>query len=51
MTRPDLLALSEIALEDLTNKGTLRRARKELGATTLDVMEAEDGTRDGDRRR
>ena len=44
MTRPDLLALSETALEDLTNKGTLRRARKELGTTTLDVMEAENGT-------
>ena len=44
MSRPDLLRLSDAVLEDLTNRGTLRRARKELGAAALTVSEADDGT-------
>ncbi|MDO5080901.1 SWIM zinc finger family protein [Buchananella hordeovulneris] len=44
MTRTDLLALSDMVLEDLTNKGTLRRARKELAGTTFTVATADDGT-------
>ena len=44
MSRPDLLRLNDAALEDLTNKGTLRRARKELGVASLTVTEADDGT-------
>ena len=44
MSRPDLLRLSDAVLEDLTNRGTLRRARKELGAAALTVTEADDGT-------
>ena len=44
MSRPDLLRLNDAALEDLTNKGTLRRARKELGAASLTVTEADDET-------
>ena len=44
MSRPDLLRLNDAVLEDLTNKGTLRRARKELGAAALTVTEADDGT-------
>ena len=44
MSRPDLLRLSDAVLEDLTNKGTLRRARKELGAASFTVTEADDGT-------
>ena len=44
MSRPDLLRLSDDVLEDLTNRGTLRRARKELGAAALTVTEADDGT-------
>ena len=44
MSRPDLLRLSDAVLEDLTNKGTLRRARKELGAASFTITEADDGT-------
>ncbi|MDO5094302.1 MAG: hypothetical protein Q4D79_12980 [Propionibacteriaceae bacterium] len=44
MSRPDLLALDDTALEDLTSKGTLRRARKELEQTSFELTEADDGT-------
>ncbi|MGD8216124.1 SWIM zinc finger family protein [Aestuariimicrobium sp. Y1814] len=46
MSRADLLALSPQALADLTNKGTLRRAAKEVEErkVTWQVTEADDGT-------
>ncbi len=44
MSRPDLLALTDEVLADLTNKGTLRRARKELAKASFTVSQAEDGT-------
>lgn len=43
MSRPDLLALTEAALEDLTNKGTVRRARKELDQVPRTVTEDAEG--------
>lgn len=56
MIRDDILRLSDDALADLTNRGTLRRARKEIdeqkvlvrieqGPDGAVVAEAEDGTR------
>lgn len=44
--RADILALSDDALADLTNKGTLRRARKEFDdpAIELSIAELADGT-------
>ncbi|MGA4669194.1 SWIM zinc finger family protein [Propionibacteriaceae bacterium Y1923] len=46
MSRADLLALSPQALADLTNKGTLRRAAKEVEErkVTWQVTKADDGT-------
>ncbi|RRD42127.1 SWIM zinc finger family protein [Buchananella hordeovulneris] len=44
MTRSDLLALTDLVLEDLTNKGTVRRARKELVGTTFTLTTDADGT-------
>ncbi|MDO5066557.1 MAG: hypothetical protein Q4D96_04670 [Propionibacteriaceae bacterium] len=43
MSRPDLLALTDAVLEDLTNKGTVRRARKELGQVSCQLSEEADG--------
>ncbi|MGA4508079.1 SWIM zinc finger family protein [Propionibacteriaceae bacterium G1746] len=42
MTRPDILALSAGALADLTNKGTLRRAQKQVDdpATSWTITES-----------
>ena len=44
MNRPDLLALTDAVLEDLTNKGTVRRARKELGQIPCSISEDADGS-------
>ncbi|RRD05655.1 hypothetical protein EII34_05415 [Arachnia propionica] len=44
MSRPDLLALTDAVLEDLTNKGTVRRARKELGQAPCRLSEEADGS-------
>lgn len=44
MTRPDLFALSDAVLEDLTNKGTVRRARREVDQVTCTISEQPDGT-------
>lgn len=44
MSRPDLLALTDAVLEDLTNKGTVRRARKELGQVPCRLSEEADGS-------
>jgi hypothetical protein len=44
MTRPDLLALTEDDLVVLTNRGLVRRAKKEAERLESDVEEAGDGT-------
>ncbi|MEJ5996726.1 SWIM zinc finger family protein [Corynebacterium sp. H130] len=43
MTRVDIIGLSELVLEDLTNRGTLRRAHKQLSATEVTWLEDESG--------
>lgn len=43
MTRPDLLALTTDALTDLTNRGTVRRAQRELGGCGATVAADDDG--------
>lgn len=44
MSRPDLITLTDAVLEDLTNKGTLRRATKELDQVPCTLTEQPDGT-------